>query len=165
MRRLADGDRDAARPVFSGLWPELRRFAARALDEEAADDVAQRALVTLFGEAAGFDPARDALAWGLALTAWEVRTERKRRTRARLDPLPARDVTTAPDDPSREVEERRRAAALHETLAELPALDRETIEAVLDERRPDDVAEAAFRKRKERALGRLRTIWRLVHGE
>ena len=63
-------------------------------------------------------------------------------------------------------EDRDLVRAAIETLGELPARDREVIIAALTE---DDalrraLTPATFRKRLERALGRLRTSWRSRHG-
>ena len=59
------------------------------------------------------------------------------------------------------------AAAASDALAELRPSDAATVLAALSDdpaARPDSVAPATFRKRLERALGRLRTIWRSRHG-
>src|SRR5262245_62905642 len=85
MIRLADGDRAAMEPVFAVVWPVVRRFAARALGGSDAEDAAQEALVRVFARAVEFDRERDALAWILGITMWQVRTARKRRQRRRED--------------------------------------------------------------------------------
>ncbi len=128
--------------------------------------MAQRALVTLFSRASDFDPSRDALGWAIELTAWEIRSERKRRARARTEPLPERFAELAgADDPEAAATDGELARAVRAALEELDEADRATIEAVLDEARPDGIAQATFRKRKERAMGRLRTMWRVLHGD
>src|SRR5439155_23995820 len=81
MERLADGDRSAFHPVFEALWPVLRRFAARHVRPEDAEDAAQEALVKIFFRAAEFDPSRNALAWALGIAAFEIKTLRRRRMR------------------------------------------------------------------------------------
>src|SRR5690606_7674748 len=41
LARLADGDRDAFRPAFAQLWPQVRGFAGRVLkSDHDADDAA-----------------------------------------------------------------------------------------------------------------------------
>src|SRR6058998_2993721 len=84
MERLADGDRAAFHPVFAVLWPLLRRFAARHLRPE---ETAQETLVKIFLRAGEFDPSRSALAWALAIAAFEIRTVRRRRLRRREEGL------------------------------------------------------------------------------
>ena len=86
MARLAQGDRGAFHPVFETLWPVLRRFAARHLPPQEADDAAQEALLKIFHRAARFDPDRSALAWALGTAAYEVRTARRRSQRRREAP-------------------------------------------------------------------------------
>src|SRR5213594_3872615 len=83
MERLADGDRAAFHPVFAVLWPLLRRFAARHLRPEEAEETAQETLVKIFLRAGEFDPSRSALAWALGIAAFEIRTVRRRRLRRR----------------------------------------------------------------------------------
>jgi RNA polymerase sigma-70 factor (ECF subfamily) len=161
MIRLADGDRAAMEPVFAVVWPVVRRFAARALGGPDAEDAAQDALVRVFARAVEFDRERDALAWILGVTMWEVRSARKRRQRRREDSATVeRTDARTPED---ELAEREMAAALGELLAEMPAEDARTLQAALSGQRPD-VAAATFRKRLSRAMGRLRVAWRSKHG-
>ena len=70
MSRLAEGDRSAFEDVYAATWPILNRFTRRTLPHSAdADDVAQEALLKLFGRASEFDVSRDALAWALGIAA------------------------------------------------------------------------------------------------
>src|SRR5688572_25845550 len=97
MERLADGDRGSFHPVFTALWPVLRRFAARHLGPEEAEDAAQEALVRIFFRASEFDPSRSALAWALGIAAFEIRTARRRRQRRREGSPPAGALEGARD--------------------------------------------------------------------
>lgn len=164
LTRLADGDRDAFHPVFVRLWPLLRGFAARHLPREEADDVAQEALVRVFARAAEFDPRRDALSWALGVAAWEIRTSRRRRYRRREEAMPAAldraDGAPGPEDAAMEAE---RQAMVDDALAALPAADAATLRAFLAGG-GSEVTGATFRKRVQRALGRLREAWRMSHG-
>ena len=74
-------------------------------------------------------------------------------------------IEVAVDDRHRLEERELVHAALH-TLASLPARDRDVIAALLtdDDEMRRALAPATFRKRLERALGRLRTSWRSRHG-
>jgi RNA polymerase sigma-70 factor, ECF subfamily len=161
MIRLADGDRTALEPVFAVAWPVVRRFAARALGGPDADDCAQEALVRVFARALEFDRERDALAWILGITMWEVRTARKRRQRRREDRVAVEPVDArTPED---ELAERELTAAVDEIVAAMPAEDARTLRASLSGEHPD-IAPATFRKRLSRAMGRLRLAWRSKHG-
>jgi len=160
VARVADGDRAAVAPAFDALWPLLRRFAARALGSDAdAEDAAQRALVKLFEQAAFFDARRDALAWVLTIVAFECRTVVRARGRRREQPLDGAFASAAasPEDSvvQRDLEEAARAV-----LGTLADADADAIGAMLAGSRPEG---ATFRKRLQRALGRLRGAWRARH--
>jgi RNA polymerase sigma-70 factor (ECF subfamily) len=168
MARLADGDRDAFAPLYAALWPLVRDFCRRALAHDAdGDDAAQQALVDLFARAPEYEHGRDAVAWAVGIAAWECRSVRRRHHRRREDALPPdtplRDDASAPED---EVLRRDLLAAAGDVLGTLRADDVTTITAAIDGD-PDGragIAPATFRKRLERALGRLRAAWRSKHG-
>jgi RNA polymerase sigma-70 factor (ECF subfamily) len=163
--RLADGDRSAFHPAFEAVWPLLRRFTGRHLPPGEAEDAAQEAIVKIFRQAASFDPARSALAWMLAIAAFEIRTVRRRRMRRREEPVV--DAALRAPDPGRDPEESALArdleAVLLESLGVLRPEDAETLRLYAAGRRPA-IAAATFRKRVERALVRLRAVWR-THDE
>ncbi len=97
LARLADGDREAFRPVFLALQPIVRRFAARHVPAEAAEDVAQEALMKVFAQAPRFDPEKDAVAWAVEIASWELRTWQRRRQRRREDALDETALRTRAD--------------------------------------------------------------------
>jgi RNA polymerase sigma-70 factor, ECF subfamily len=166
MERLADGDRAAFHPVFAALWPLLRRFAARHLRPEEAEDAAQEALLKIFLRAAEFDPGRSALAWALGVAAFEIRTARRRRQRRREECTRTgtfawkRDEAPTPEEAAvaRDME-----TMMQEALGALRPADAETLRLYASGARPP-IAGATFRKRVERALSRLRAVWRTTHG-
>jgi len=163
LERLADGDRAAFHPLFVRLWPLLRGFAGRCLPPAEAEDAAQEALLRVFARAAEFDRGRDALSWVLGIAAYEIRTLRQRRRRrrehddaalaARADPRPSPEDAAVAADLER---------TLGAALATLRRGDAETLLAYARGERPD-LPGPTFRKRVERALGRLRGAWRLNH--
>jgi RNA polymerase sigma-70 factor (ECF subfamily) len=163
LTALSRGDRAAFDPLFRRLWPLLRGFARRVLPEHEADDAAQEALLKIFHRASEFDPTRDALAWALGIAAWQTRTHRTRTRRRREEAgekVPERlDPAASPEDlaAAREL-----SAALDRALAELPPRDAETLLAYARGERPD-LPGPTFRKRVERALSRLRSVWRIRH--
>ena len=166
LTSLADGDRDAFRPVFVRLWPVVRSFARRQLPPEDAEDVAQRALLRLFERAAEFDPRRDALAWALGITAWEIRSLRRFRGRKREVPVPDENgldllVKDAAPSPEALLLSGERDRLLHTALATLGPMDVEALRAFAEGDRPPG---AAFRKRLQRAHARLRQAWVTRHG-
>lgn len=165
MSAAADGDRASVEPLFAALWPIMVGYAARFLgDASLAEDCAQDALVKLFGQLDRFEQERDALTWALTHATWQCRTARRRRQR--------RGETSLEGAPEAVFDEREGAidrelvrAAL-DTLDALPARDREILYATLtdDDELRRALAPATFRKRLERALGRLRLSWRSRHG-
>lgn len=163
MSAAADGDRAAIEPLFQSLWPVLVAYATRFLGDRAlAEDCAQDSSVKLFGQLDRYDRERDALTWALAIATWECRTARRRIQRRAEDSVtPAASI-----DGAGALEERELVRAALATLESLPLRDREVICAALldDDELRRTLAPATFRKRLERALGRLRTSWRSRHG-
>src|SRR5258705_8256855 len=86
MIRLADGDRSAFHPVFTALWPIVRRFTGRHLPPAEAEDAAQETLLKLFRQASRYDPSRSVLAWALGVAGFEIMTARRRLLRRREEP-------------------------------------------------------------------------------
>lgn len=164
MARLKRGERAAADEVFALLWPALKGFAARWLSGSTqAEDVAQQALVKVFSQVADFDPAKDALTWALEVTVWECRTERKRLSRSRAEGWSgAAERAAGPQTPEGTVEAAELSKALAEAVAGLSEADRAEVARVVAEEAAGD---AAARKRRQRALERLRKLWRTLHGE
>lgn len=163
MRSAADGERSALDPLFAALWPPVVGYAHRFLgDATLAEDVAQDALVKLFGRLAQYDRERDALTWALTFTTWECRTARRKIARR----SESSETVDAHIDGAQLAEERELVRAALDALESLPARDREVIAASLSD--DDDLrralAPATFRKRLERALTRLRLSWRSRHG-
>jgi RNA polymerase sigma-70 factor (ECF subfamily) len=159
LTALAGGDRRAFDAVFEGLWPIMRAFCLRQLNQPAeAEDAAQRALLKLFEQAANFDPTRSAVAWGLTLAAWECRTARRRWSRSRTTGAEVLGgVPDAQPGPEQHAQQAQVVARVEAALAELSPLDRETVLATLNDEAPE-VPGATFRKRRQRAMSRLRAL-------
>lgn len=163
MTLAADGERTAVDLLFGLLYPPVVGYATKFLgDATLAQDVAQDTLVKLFGRLHQFDRERDALTWALTFTTWECRTARRRIQRR----AETGTAVEAPVDGKHAAEERELVHAALAALESLPARDREVIAASLtdDDEIKKSLAPATFRKRLERALGRLRTSWRSRHG-
>jgi len=166
MVRFADGERAAFRPLFDALWPVLLAVASRGLPDRAeAEDAAQRAMLVVFQRIVDFDRERDGAAWAVAIAAFEVMTSRRRAARRREEPgggerLDAIEDRAPPIDEQLVIAELR--LAVHEAVGELPARDRDALAPILDE--VPLLAGETPRKRRSRALERLRAIWRKTHG-
>ena len=164
--RLADGDRAAMPALVEQLWPVLLSYAEHGLrDAQGAEDVAQEVLFRISSRISEFDRTRDPLSWAFGIATFEIMTQRKRRQRRRETLLGERVPESHESVQSAEdaVMQAEVYAALREALGQLS---------------PDDVAHLglfeplrtlpatpAMRKRRQRALDRLRTIWRNIYGQ
>jgi RNA polymerase sigma-70 factor (ECF subfamily) len=130
-------------------------------DADAAD-AAQQALERVLVRASEYDRSRPGLPWALAIAAWECRTIARKKTRRReqvSDQLPEVAVEGSEDELAR----RELGQAALDAMGELSAEDRETLMATFWEETAS-VSGATFRKRRERALKRLRDVFRRLYG-
>lgn len=143
----------------------MHSLAVRLLGDSAeAEDAAQRALLKLFSNASRFDPEREALPWILTFVINECRTVR---ARWRRRPLQSLTVEPSSDAGSQALPEdilvrADLAEALQSVVGTLTQDDR--VALGLEDGADDTVAPATRRKRKQRALVRLRSAWRRIHG-
>lgn len=163
MKQLADGDRSVFRSVFELLWSPVLRLCQGMLRNPAdAADGAQQAMTKILERACDYDPARPALPWALAVAAWECRTIQRAIWRRRESPEEG-----APEPATGGSEE---MFVTHElcgvamvALGELSQADQEVLRATYW-----DCAlagsDAALRKRRERAVNRLRKAFRRLYG-
>jgi RNA polymerase sigma-70 factor (ECF subfamily) len=162
--RLAEGDRSAFDSVFAALWPIVLALSTRLLGSPAdAEDASQQAMLKVFGRINEFEVGRSGTSWVLGIVAWEcraVRTYRRRRREFRVDG--AAEISS--DDPSPETDmmNRELIAAAQDALGELSLVDQEALRAAFGDSRV--AGGPTIRKRRERALARLRDIWRRHHG-
>lgn len=156
MVLLASGDRDAFGIVFDGLWAPLRAFALRATNNHPdAEDIAQRTLLKLFARISDFDTSRDGVAWAFGIATFELKTFRKQASRrkevAEIDPTRIATSAASPEESAIDAE-------LHQSLeAVLGALKASERQALLSE--VSTPLSPTWRKRRQRALARLRGIW------
>lgn len=161
MARLADGDRAVFASVFEELWGPVHRLCTSLLQNEAdAADAAQEAMQKILERCSDYDKTRPALPWALAIAGWECRTLRRKRLRRReVEP----ELQRGGEHPHEELIQRDLTAAALAALGELSPSDRETLLATFwDE--TASVAGATLRKRRERALERLRKTFRRLYG-
>lgn len=162
LAQLADGDRSAFTPVFGLLWPPVLRFCRSMLGNDAdAADAAQQALEKVLTRCADYDRTRPAMPWALAIAAWECRTLARKRTRRRE--LPEEAAPELASGFEEDVTQRELTRAAVEALGELSARDREVLVATFWEETAS-VTGATLRKRRERALARLRDSFRRLYG-
>jgi RNA polymerase sigma-70 factor (ECF subfamily) len=168
MALLADGDRSTIEPLFRALWPVVHSYCQRALGRCAdADDAAQQAMVKVFAEAGRYDRTRRALPWVIAIAVWECRSVRRRRQRARTISLDAAEEAHSPAiSPEEVVIERDLLDGALAAFEQLSASDRDVLRLAFEQEieAPLSVSGATLRKRRQRALFRLRDAWRKLYG-
>lgn len=83
VRRVAEsGDREAFGLVFAHFAPRIKSYLIRTgCNEEAAEDFAQEAMVTVWRKAALFDPSRAAVSTWVFTIARHLRVDASRRHR------------------------------------------------------------------------------------
>ena len=162
MGKLADGDRSTFSPLFRALWPPALKVCQRMLHAEAdAADAAQAAMMKILERAGEYDKQRPALPWALGIAAWECRTLIKRRHRQNEtaeEPQLSDGGATAG-----EVEQKLLVSAAMHAMGTLSQADQETLTATYWDTAAS-VGGATFRKRRERALTRLRDTFRRLYG-
>jgi RNA polymerase sigma-70 factor (ECF subfamily) len=163
ISRLADGDRAAFTAAFKILWPPTLRLCTSMLKNDAdAADAAQQAMESILARSSEYDRARPAMPWALGIAAWQCRTLARKRSRRREEPEEM--VSEHPLAAAEELLiERDLARAAFAALGQLSELDRETLlSTFLDE---GGVGSGpTLRKRKERAVDRLRTMFKRLYG-
>lgn len=163
MARLAQGDREAFSPLFTALWSPALEVCRRLLGSEAdAADAAQVAMMKIFERAHEYDATRPALPWALGIAGWEARTFLKRRARQKESPAEVAPVS----DEGRAADAFEQQELISSALAALGTLsptDQETLVATYWERAASSGG-ATLRKRRERALTRLKDAFRRLYG-
>lgn len=164
MVQLSDGDRTAFDVLVDQLWPVIFSFAQRGLGHVAdAEDVAQEVFYKICARVADFDRGRDGLSWAFGIASYEMMTHRRRAQRRREEARSV-DLTSVADGAASQEDQlmaRELERALEHVIGALTDEDR----ASLGLRGDAAVSGAALRKRRQRALERLRGIWRQVYGE
>ncbi len=164
MIRLADGDRSVFDEVYAALRPVVTSFCAKMLAGADAEDAAQLALLKVFERASTFEATGDAFTWVLAIASWEVRTVQKQMARARTRPLDDHDPADPSESPEARLARDQLITSARQVLGTLSESDQQTLLASFGDTKPAGVAGATFRKRRERALARLKEAWRAIYG-
>jgi RNA polymerase sigma factor (sigma-70 family) len=160
--RYSDGDRSAFAPLFALVWPIVLKYCNRALmDEKDAEDAAQEGLLKVFSRIADFDRQRDGLAWILGIASFEIKTIRKRKMRRRegnCDCL----LSTPSTEESAEyaAAERQMRAVVPAAIGQLSPQDQAIVQEILQDSPSTNPIGPLERKRKQRAIERLRVAWR-----
>jgi DNA-directed RNA polymerase specialized sigma24 family protein len=115
----------------------------------------------VFSRITDFDRTRDGVSWAFGIASYEIMTYRRQAQRRREVPAEQLDerVSGAPTPEEVAVAENLQGA-LTEVLGTLTQADREVL---ADAPVGPDVAPATWRKRRQRALDRLRAAWSRRH--
>jgi RNA polymerase sigma-70 factor (ECF subfamily) len=166
--RLSDGDRSAFRVLLDELWPVILAFTQRGLHhEQDAEDAAQEVFLRICSRISDFDRDRDGLSWAFGIASYEVMTHRRRqqRTRLTLDEAQVERHIDPTESPEESVIQSDILAALTQATGVLSEEDRVALElAGAPHQLEFAVQGPTLRKRRQRALGRLRVIWRNLNG-
>lgn len=165
MVRLSDGDRTAFDVLLDELWPVILSFAERGVGRGAdAEDVAQEVFYKVCARIADFDRERDGLSWAFGIASYEVMTLRRRQMRRR-EVFDDASLASHRDGSASQEEQlltREMAIAFEQCVGALTEEDRVSLGLSSS---ASDTASATLRKRKQRALSRLRAKWRNFYGE
>ena len=165
MVRLSDGDRTAFEVLVDELWPVILSFAKRGVGHGPdAEDVAQEVFYRICGRIADFDVNRDGLSWAFGIANYEIMTHRRRLRRRRevSDDAAVFSQLDASASQEEHLIARETAFALERAMGKLAEDEKQSLG--LDGVVPH-VAGTTLRKRKQRAVERLRGIWRQIYGE
>lgn len=162
LKALSEGNRDVFSRVFELLWQPILRLCVRLMGESDGADVAQASMINILERANEYDWHRPALPWALGIATWECRTQLKRRQRLRetTEEKPRESDDGAAAD---EQEQRVLLAAAMEAMETLSEADQQTLIATYWET-ATPVTGATLRKRRARALTRLRDAFRRLYG-
>lgn len=162
MGQLADGDRNAFSPLFRALWTPALKVCQRMVHGDAdAADAAQAAMMKILERAGEYDKKRPALPWALGIAAWECRTLIKRQ--ARLKETAEEPQLSDGGSTADEVEQKLLVTAAMQAMGTLSESDQETLVSTYWETAAS-AGGATLRKRRERALTRLRDTFRRLYG-
>lgn len=152
--------------LVSELWPVLLDFARRSLPREDAEDVAQEVFVRICSRIADFDPSRDGLSWAFGIASYEILSHRKKvvRRRESFDDTLLEGRADARMSQEDDLIREQLASALTQVIGHISDDDRAQLGLGVAQEAPD-VSGATLRKRRQRALERLRIVWRRLYGE
>lgn len=130
IARIGAGDRAAFAELFQGYAPRLLGFLrSRGVESEQAEEIVQEVLLSVWRNAASFDPTRASLSTWIFTIARNRMIDRARRAAHAVpdphDPLFQADTTLAADDAA---EAAQRAVRVREAVAALPEDQRRVIE-------------------------------------
>lgn len=167
MVRLADGDRAAFDALLDRLWPVILSFAERGVGRGPdAEDIAQEVFFRICSRISDFDRKRDGMSWAFGIASYEVMSHRRRVKRRRE----VQDDSALGEQPDLDATQedallRQEMARVLEQVTETLTDDDRRALGLLPAPASRDASDAALRKRKQRALDRVRGLWRQIYGQ
>jgi RNA polymerase sigma-70 factor (ECF subfamily) len=130
------------------------------------EDIAQEVFFRICARITDFDRSRDGLSWAFGIASHEILTHRRKLQRRRevhdvASLASLADQTASQEDELVNQEVRH---ALEQAIGALTEDDRRAL-GLLPGGQANRASGSTLRKRKQRALSRLRNLWRSVHGE
>lgn len=160
--RLSDGDRSAFSVLVEGLWPIILLMAQRGLQhDQDAEDLAQEVFLKVCSRITDFDRSRDGLSWVFGIASYEILTQRKRLQRRRERPEVWLEGFSSSPLQEENVIRQGLLDALSVALGELSEPERVALGVSSG---ISEVQGTTLRKRKQRALERLKDVWRRLYG-
>jgi RNA polymerase sigma-70 factor, ECF subfamily len=163
LKALAEGHREAFTPAFRLLWSPILKLCIGVMGSEAdGADAAQTSMLRILERANEYDWRRPALPWAFGIATWECRTLLKRKARSRE----SNDEQLSESDDGHAAAEQEQHVLLGaavKALGSLSEVDQQTLVATYWET-ATDVSGATLRKRRARALTRLRDAFRRLYG-
>lgn len=162
LKALSEGNREVFTRVFELLWDPILRLCVRLMGEQEGEDAAQTSMLSILERANEYDWHRPALPWALAIATWQCRTQLKKTERLR-ETTDERPNESDGGAAAEEQEQRVLLNAAMEAMGTLSEADQQTLIATYWET-ASSVSGATLRKRRARALGRLRDAFRRLYG-
>jgi RNA polymerase sigma-70 factor (ECF subfamily) len=165
IERIADGgDRQAFSELFAHFAPRVKSYLLRlGLTPEAAEDLAQETLLTVWRRAAAFDATKAAASTWIFTIARNLRIDAARREARRARPTDLTSLEEAPAEPDALLLDRETGWRVGAALAELPAEQAQVVtQAFFSDMAHSEIAAAlglplgTVKSRLRLAMGRLR---------
>ncbi len=157
VRDGEDADEVSSTELFRALWPSLLNYVSRLLQNRAdAEDVAQTTLIKMFMQVKRYNGYSQPLSWARAIASFEVQVLRRAGTRRRQSDLSAlEDVEDLELNAEQQLLREDRYGVLRSVLSTLSDADQK---ALLGESPELSIKSTTLRKRKQRAMARLRHL-------
>lgn len=163
--RLSDGDRAAFDVLVDDLWPVLLSFASGLGQPADAEDVAQEVFYKICSRISDFDRERDGASWAIGIASYEILTVLRRRERRREihDSVALADQVDPKDSQEAQLLTSELKVSVRQAFSLLSREDQRILAP--PSAQDGNPSNPTQRKRKQRAVARMRLLWRRLYGE